>query len=213
MNSIQMLRHPIIGGLVGCLICVSVEGMRPFAGFAQAMAPMSDGTSIPNSFQETGRGTSWLHETALTTSHILPKSQHVQGMDILLADANALSLETGFTPNPMVLRGTGGGDRQAAEVVNTQHTSTGPCLGFISSNPHEEITLENSFANLEMSVESASDTTLVISGPGGVWCNDDSHGRNPAITGEWLPGSYRVWVGSYTSSDEPTYELSISDRS
>ncbi|WP_204137878.1 hypothetical protein [Halomicronema sp. CCY15110] len=129
------------------------------------------------------------------------------------AIAQSLTLGTGFSPNPTTLAGTGGGDRPAAAVVNTASSPTGPCLGYISTTPHEEVVLEANFANLEMRVESALDTTLVISGPGGVWCNDDSGSKNPAIAGAWLPGTYRVWVGAYRPEQTPDYTLFIQDRS
>jgi hypothetical protein len=128
------------------------------------------------------------------------------------AQLTFITLAAGFTPNPTVLAGNGGGDRPAREVVNTQRTPTGPCLGYVSTQPHEEVTLRDRFSNLEMRVESNLDTTLIIKGPGGVWCNDDSQGKNPAITGEWLPGDYQVWVGAYRAQDAPVYELVIRDR-
>ena len=129
------------------------------------------------------------------------------------AQLSAVTLAIGFTPDPTVLSGEGGGDRPAADVVNTRRTTTGPCLGYISSAPHEEVTLESEFSHLEMWVESELDTTLIIEGPGGVWCNDDSQGsQNPAISGEWLPGLYRVWIGAYRADEIPAYQLHISDQ-
>ena len=124
---------------------------------------------------------------------------------------HALDLDPGFTPNPMVLRGTGGGDHPAADVVGVRNTPTGLCLGYIDRAPHERLTLEARFDNLELRVESRLDTTLIVSGPGGVWCNDDSDGHNPAISGEWLPGDYRIWIGSYRAEDEPSYRLYLED--
>jgi len=129
------------------------------------------------------------------------------------AQPGFVRLATGFTPNPTVLKGKGGGDRPASAVVNTRNTPTGPCLGYISETPHEEVILDSNFANLEMRVESDVDTTLIITGPGGVWCNDDSQGKNPAIAGAWLPGIYRVWVGAYRAEQTPDYEFYIQDRS
>ncbi|MEM6835673.1 MAG: hypothetical protein AAF609_02370 [Cyanobacteria bacterium P01_C01_bin.120] len=124
-----------------------------------------------------------------------------------------IRLAVGFTPNPTVLEGTGGGDRPAAEVVNATNSLTGPCLGYISETPHEEVTLDSNFANLEMRVESELDTTLIVSGPDGIWCNDDSGGKNPAIAGGWAPGIYQVWIGAYRAEQVPEYVLYISDRS
>ena len=129
------------------------------------------------------------------------------------ADPHTVTLAPGFTPNPTRLSGTGGGDRPAATVVNTRDTPTGPCLGYLTATPHVEVTLQARFTQLEMRVESERDTTLVIAGPGGVWCNDDSGSPNPAIAGQWLPGTYRLWVGAYQPQEAPTYELYITDQS
>lgn len=129
-----------------------------------------------------------------------------------VAQLTGIRLAAGFTPNPTVLTGTGGGDRPAAEVVNTRTTTTGPCLGYISPTPHEGVILDSNFANLEMRVESELDTTLIVTGPGGVWCNDDSGSQNPAIAGAWLPGEYQVWVGAYQADQTPDYELFIQQR-
>lgn len=129
------------------------------------------------------------------------------------AQLDFTTLATGFSPNPTVLQGTGGGDRPAEEVVKIRNTSTGPCLGYISTNPHEEITLQDNFSRLELRIESESDTTLIVQGPGGTWCNDDSGSKNPAILGEWLSGDYRIWVGAYQADTLPNYELYISDQS
>ena len=60
--------------------------------------------------------------------------------------------------------------------------------------------------------EAELDTTLIVAGPDGVWCNDDSGSQNPAIAGEWLAGSYRIWVGNYQAGEVPRYELSITDN-
>lgn len=129
------------------------------------------------------------------------------------AQLHFVTLAAGFTPNPTVLEGTGGGDRPAQEVVNTRRTATGPCLGYISTTPHEELTFASAFTNLELRVESDLDTTLIVSGPDGVWCNDDNGGKDPAIVGQWLPGQYRVWIGAYRAEEQPNYEFFITDNS
>lgn len=130
------------------------------------------------------------------------------------AFARAVTLSRGFTPNPMRLEGTGGGDRPAQAVVKTRQTPTGLCLGYVSLTPDEEITLSDRFANLKLSVESELDTTLIVQGPGGVWCSDDSQDSDdPMIAGEWLPGIYRVWIGAYRAGEVPDYDLYIDDQS
>jgi hypothetical protein len=59
-------------------------------------------------------------------------------------------------------------------------------------------------------VESPQDTTILISGPGGTWCNDDFEGKNPGIAGQWLAGTYKVWVGSYDKNNYHPYIIRIS---
>lgn len=127
-------------------------------------------------------------------------------------ESQSLSLGSGFSPNPTILRGQGGGPHSAVSIVGVSTTPTGPCLGYISREPHQRITLEDRFPNLEIRVASAQDTTLVISGPGGTWCNDDTYGYDPAIGGEWLPGNYRIWVGAYRAQDTPSYRLYIEEK-
>lgn len=137
----------------------------------------------------------------------------VAGWRPAAAQSGFLSLSPGFSPNPTVLIGTGGGDRPAETVVDTDQSLTGPCLGFISELPHENLSLQAAFSNLEIRIESDLDTTLVMKGPDGVWCNDDKGSHNPAIAGAWLPGDYQIWIGAYQENDVPEYELIIRDRS
>lgn len=67
------------------------------------------------------------------------------------------------------------------------------------------------FNYLSLQVQSTEDTTLIIRGPGGTWCNDDSAGKNPGIAGQWLSGSYEVWVGSYQRNTYHPYVIRISE--
>ena len=137
---------------------------------------------------------------------------HGLGRQPAAAQAEAVTLAPGFVPNPTIFKGTGGGDRPAADVVETRRTSTGLCLGYISTDPHEEVIFESKFTRLEIRVESDLDTTLIVSGPDGIWCNDDSGDQNPAIIGQWLPGKYQIWIGAYQAEEEPEYELLFNDN-
>ncbi|NJK28104.1 MAG: hypothetical protein HC925_05815, partial [Coleofasciculaceae cyanobacterium SM2_3_26] len=65
------------------------------------------------------------------------------------------------------------------------------------------------FTYLSLEVESSEDTTLVIQGPGGTWCNDDYRNMNPGIAGQWLAGEYRVWVGSYKRGEYYPYAIRL----
>jgi hypothetical protein len=53
---------------------------------------------------------------------------------------------------------------------------------------------------------------MLIRGPGGSWCSDDVSDRNPVIAGEWLPGKYEVWVGSYEANMSFPYLLELSEE-
>ncbi|MDM9383184.1 hypothetical protein QUB80_21040 [Chlorogloeopsis sp. ULAP01] len=114
-----------------------------------------------------------------------------------------------FSPDPMTVRGMSGGSLPGNQVVNKTETSTGPCAGFIDEKPDHILKLTSKFDYLKLQVESPEDTTLIVSGPGGIWCNDDFESKNPGILGEWLPGTYQVWVGSYQKDKYFPYSLQI----
>lgn len=124
--------------------------------------------------------------------------------------ARKITLGNTVEPNPLVVRGKSGGKLKAVEVVNIESTATGFCNGFIGQKPNHILVLGSFFEFLKLEVSSSSDTTIIVEGPGGVWCNDDATSANPAIEGEWQPGQYRIWVGSYQESAKDEYQLSIS---
>jgi hypothetical protein len=51
----------------------------------------------------------------------------------------------------------------------------------------------------------------VVRGPGGTWCNDDYTNMNPGIAGQWLSGTYQIWVGSYQEDQYYPYVIRISE--
>ena len=111
---------------------------------------------------------------------------------------------------PITIRGISGGLIPARQVAELQETETGSCVGFVDQEPDHTITL-NTFADfLRLQIRSPEDTTLVIKGPGGIWCNDDAEGsKNPGIAGQWLPGSYELWIGSYQKNKYYPYVIEI----
>ena len=55
------------------------------------------------------------------------------------------------------------------------------------------------------------DITLVVHRPDGTFlCNDDSEGFNPMVEGNFSPGRYRVWIGSYAQGENGSYRLGLS---
>lgn len=124
---------------------------------------------------------------------------------------NTLFENLTLTPNQVAttVRGISGGTLAAAQVAERAETETGPCVGFIDAQPDHVLTLTEPFNGLSLQVQSAEDTTLVIKGPGGSWCNDSYTSANPGIAGQWLPGTYDVWVGSHRSTGFFPYIIRI----
>jgi hypothetical protein len=130
---------------------------------------------------------------------------------ILPARPNVLFENLTLTPNQVAttVRGISGGPLAAAQVAERAETATGPCIGFVDTQPDHVLTLTEPFNGLSLQVQSAEDTTLVIKGPGGSWCNDSYTSANPGIAGQWLPGTYDVWVGSHRSTGFFPYIIRI----
>ncbi|ARV62550.1 hypothetical protein BZZ01_31475 [Nostocales cyanobacterium HT-58-2] len=116
-----------------------------------------------------------------------------------------------FSPDPLTVRGMGGGFIPGREVAGKGETPTGSCAGYFDEEPDHTLELTSKFDYLKLQVESPEDTTLIVSGPGGSWCNDDFDGKNPGMIGEWLPGTYNIWIGSYKKDRYLPYTLSITE--
>lgn len=130
---------------------------------------------------------------------------------VLSQPAN-VTLSPQFSPNPMTLRGTAGGAISVAESVGSSDSQTGPCTGYANRTPDHTLTLKAFFKSLNVDVESSQDTALVIRGPGGLWCNDDNRGKNPGISGQWLPGEYDIWVSTYSKNQSAPYSLKVTRK-
>ncbi|BAZ39746.1 hypothetical protein NIES4101_57010 [Calothrix sp. NIES-4101] len=138
-------------------------------------------------------------------------STTVQAQEAPPAIFGDVTIGTRFAPDPYPVRGMSGGSIPGKKIVGRTETPTGPCTGFFDEKPDHTIELKNRFEYLKLQVQSPADTTLIISGPGGSWCNDDFNGKNPGIVGEWLPGIYQVWIGSYEKNRYLPYTLQITE--
>ncbi len=146
--------------------------------------------------------------TALTLSGALVS---LPGLSQTAPIFERVTLRPKFSPDPMIIRGISGGDLPAKTITKRESTDTGPCSGFIDREPDHVLTLSSFFNYLSLQVKSSEDTTLVIMGPGGMWCNDDYQGKNPGIAGQWLAGRYRVWVGSYAQKKYIPYVIQLTE--
>jgi hypothetical protein len=129
------------------------------------------------------------------------------GLSAGAAQANTVSLNPGF--GSMELRGTAGGGTAMRDIAGRSNTSTGDCIGFADSQPDHILRLNAGFKDLTVLAQSGGDTTLVVKGPGGTWCNDDFQGKNAGLDGQWQPGEYRVWVGTQGRNQSIGYTLRV----
>ncbi|MEL7036784.1 MAG: hypothetical protein AAFO04_14350 [Cyanobacteria bacterium J06592_8] len=123
-----------------------------------------------------------------------------------------VKLSPDFTPDVLTVRGLSGGPISAQNTAGREDSPTGPCIGFVDEKPDHKIVLTGFFKYLSLRVQSSEDTVLVVRGPGGSWCNDDYQDMNPGIAGQWLSGTYEIWVGSYTPDRYHPYVLEITHQ-
>jgi hypothetical protein len=112
-----------------------------------------------------------------------------------------VTIQYPFSPDPLTVTGMSGGSIAGSQIAKTETTPTGPCKGFMDEQPDHTLKLLSKFEYLKLVVNSSADTTMIIKGPGGTWCNDDFDGKNPGVVGEWLQGTYQIWIGSYKEDD------------
>ncbi len=122
-----------------------------------------------------------------------------------------ITIERPLSKDPLTVRGMSGGTIPAKQISETTDTPTGACTGYVDKEPDHTLQLKKKFDYMKLLIESPEDTTLVIKGPGGTWCNDEFENKNPGIVGEWLDGKYSVWIGSYKKEQYIPYTLKITE--
>jgi len=124
----------------------------------------------------------------------------------LSAQAQDVSLSSGFLPDPMTFNIPAGGPTDVSEHVDG-------CVGYVADEPDLSLTYESAGGPLTFYVTSDADTTLVINGPDGeFYCNDDSDGLNPAVRFDSAAsGVYDVFIGTYLDGEYPPSTLHISE--
>lgn len=117
-----------------------------------------------------------------------------------------LTLSTGFQPDPTYVNLTAGGSIYAG--------ANSSCRGYIANAPDVRLYYTAGSLPLIISVDSTTDTTLVVNAPNGSWyCDDDSgEGSNPSLTfSSPLSGRYEIWIGTYSSGGYAAARLAISE--
>lgn len=130
----------------------------------------------------------------------------------VFAQNNKIAINKDSLNQTMVIRGTSEGAIAAREITQTENSPTGHCDGFASRQPNHILKIDTFFNYLRLEVESIADTTILVKGAGGTWCNDDAGTANPMIEGQWQPGIYQVWVGSYQANSSNNYQIKITNR-
>jgi hypothetical protein len=112
-------------------------------------------------------------------------------------------LSAGFEPHVVAL--LAGGDQSAAASIG------GNCFGYVAEAPDLRVFYTAGALPLVISVESETDTTLVVRDPNGEWsCNDDFNGLNPRVAfAEPLSGQYDIWVGLYAEGELADATLTV----
>lgn len=121
----------------------------------------------------------------------------------------AVNLSAGFTPDPYGVNVQSGGSTDVSNSIG------GSCRGFVSNAPDVRLNYAAGSYPLIISVNSSSDTTLVVNAPDGRWyCDDDSgvNGLNPMVRfNAPASGQYDIWVGTYGSASLQAATLAISE--
>ena len=110
------------------------------------------------------------------------------------AATGAVTLSTGFMPDPQTATGHAGGPTPGS-TFGTE------CRGFVPTVPSHVLVTSTPFVNLRVLVNAASDTTLIIQrSDGTVVCTDDDEGVNPVVQGPFPAGAHNVYVGTYSAA-------------
>lgn len=120
-----------------------------------------------------------------------------------------VNLASGFTPSPFEVELQSGGELDSLTVFGLA------CRGNIAQNPDYRVLFEAGSKSLDIQVEAAADTTLIINDPHGDWhCNDDgANGVNPQlIFDQPLSGQYDIWVGTYGDASLQPAKLIIHEH-
>ena len=133
-------------------------------------------------------------------------------INLVRAQNSNINISEDIITQPLFIQGTSGGTVTALEITKTKNTATGYCDGFTSQQPNHIFKIDTFFDYLRLEVESSADTTVVVQGAGGTWCNDDAGSTNPMIEGQWKPGIYKVWVGSYQADANDSYKIKITGK-
>lgn len=112
-----------------------------------------------------------------------------------------VTLSSGFSPDPYLQHLLAGGLLEASSAGQG-------CAGHVAEAPDFQVYYQGVGAPLSFTVDSQSDTSLLINGPDGQWYCDDNGagGINPSLVwGSPPQGRYDIYVGTIQTYDEVGY--------
>ena len=119
-----------------------------------------------------------------------------------------MTLDAGFPNDPRIVNLRAGGDLSADRISSD-------CRGYITNQPDVRLHYNAGSLPLIISVDSNSDTTLVVNAPDGRYYCDDvggMNGLNPSVRfNSPKSGRYEIWVGTYSSGSSQPARLHISE--
>jgi hypothetical protein len=122
----------------------------------------------------------------------------------------SLTLDNQTTSGMMM--GSTGGRTSLPAVVSNSDRQNQRCLGFGDPSADHTLVLKRPFSSLSLRVDSGgADTTLLISGPGGVRCADSGEADGDVRLQQegWEAGTYQIWVGTVTPNVGRDYRLTV----
>jgi serine protease Do len=151
-----------------------------------------------------------LDVTPFPTPQQMPPSG-VPGLDYnLTPNYGGISLQAGFTPDPVIVEIISGGDLDVSAFGYGAE-----CRGFATRQPDFSVRWSGRSGGVRFFFLSQGDTVLIINAPNGAWfCSDDSYGTlNPTL--DFLnpaEGRYDIWVASYNAGENIRGSLYITER-
>ena len=121
------------------------------------------------------------------------------------------SLRSGFRGDPRSYDVRIGGNGES--TVRTSELGLGEgCAGFVATDaPAMRLTYRAGRSPLRIATCSAADTTLLVHGPDGWYCNDDAVGTNPEVRLDTpRTGDYEIFIGN-VRAEGVTGELKLSE--
>ena len=98
-----------------------------------------------------------------------------------------------------------------SEVTSGGNVDSGDC-GLISDTPQEVIQVTEKMNYMRMTLEGASsNATLLVEGPDGRFCLLPDSGQEPSLSGVWVSGEYKIYVGD-KEGDRDQYTLRLSTQ-